>query len=123
MGKEIIQKYEELTGYKVGEQNQSNNYKVFKDGKFILTKSLKDMMSYIETRMKITQSVNKNVNNLLLGSQLLKDLPPKKRQQEYKTVACSLNVSDYAKLQKIAEQHNSTVGAVVKRLVDTLLDE
>jgi hypothetical protein len=71
----------------------------------------------------VNKVVAKNHNNLLDKSKLLNGLKPKQRQEEYKTVACSLKISDYHKLQKIASDHNSTVGAIVKRLVDTILQD
>jgi hypothetical protein len=132
---EIIHKYQQLTGRELIElpDDKVQYIESRKSGKVKVKRDFSEIERYVILKSQPNTSINKNVKkiphknlNTCINphlSQAVKSIfVPRPHREEYKSVACSVKMSDFQKLQKIAKQQNTTIGAIMKRLVELVLE-
>lgn len=131
---EIYKKYQELTGRELIElPNDKVQYiEKRKSGNVKVKRSYAEIERYVMLKSNSNTSINKNVKKNI-NKEVNTCITPKIKEvvksifiskpnrEKYKSVACSIKESDYQKLQTIAKSQNTTIGNIIKRLVDLVL--
>jgi hypothetical protein len=132
---EIIKIYEQLTGRIITElpNNKVQYTENRKTGQVTVKRQFSEIERYVILKSQPTNtSINKNTNktiskntNTCINSELASAVKSifveRPNREKYKTIACSIPLSDYKKLQNIAKKQDTTIYNIMKRLVNLVI--
>ncbi|MDR3330122.1 MAG: hypothetical protein LBS76_02470 [Mycoplasmataceae bacterium] len=131
---QIIQKYQQLTGRQLTELSDGKVQYIEnrKTGQVNVKRDFIEIERYVILKSQPNTSIvknndkviNKNINTCInpeLAKAVKQIFVPRPNREKYRTIGCSIKVSDYKKIETIAKRQNTTVSSMMKRLVDLVL--